>query len=207
MRIDHLAFRVADRLKTVDFFQKALGYKVQTEFTIDFGEGDTAKCFALEPSEKLNLPVSILPWVYGAVIYAGGGEKWDGSNRFQEVTSTVQEHIQVYHMPPEIFVSDGTPGSIVGNWVAARGGIGGLHHIAYQVKSVKDTMEEWKSKGYAEFTSEKPFECPGLTQCFTKPSELCGVIFEFIEREEFGFCAGNVKELMLSTASLDANIK
>jgi 4-hydroxyphenylpyruvate dioxygenase-like putative hemolysin len=54
-------------------------------------------------------------------------------------------------------------------------------------------------KGYAEFTSDKPMECPGLKQCFTKPSELTGVIFEFIERQEFGFCQQNVKALMEST--------
>lgn len=102
-------------------------------------------------------------------------------------------------MPPEIFISDGTPNSIVGKWVAARQGVGGLHHIAFQTSSVVETMKEWKEKGYAEFTSEQPFRCPGLTQCFTKPSELCGVIFEFIERGEFGFCKENVAQLMTSS--------
>jgi hypothetical protein len=42
-----------------------------------------------------------------------------------------------YHIAPEIFVSDGSPGSIVGDWVAARGGVGSIHHLAYQVPSVK----------------------------------------------------------------------
>lgn len=60
-------------------------------------------------------------------------------------------------------------------------------------------MQEWKEKGYAEFTTDKPLTCPGLTQCFTKPSELTGVIFEFIERGEHGFCKKNVKSLMEST--------
>lgn len=102
-------------------------------------------------------------------------------------------------MPPEIFVSDGTPDSIVGKWVAARDNVGGIHHIAYQVESVEKTMEEWKSKGYAEFSSTKPLTCPGLTQVFTKPSQLTGVIYEFIEREEYGFCKENVQALMEST--------
>jgi catechol 2,3-dioxygenase-like lactoylglutathione lyase family enzyme len=192
MRLDHIAFRVKDRVKTAEFFQKAFGYKVQTEFPIDFGDGDVVKCLALEPPEKLPLSVDILPWLYGGSIY-------------HEVNGAVHEKIQEYHMPPEIFVSDGTPNSIVGKWVAARGGIGGIHHLAYQVKSVEEKMQEWKDKGYAEFTSDKPFQCPGLTQAFTQPSDLCGVIFEFIEREEFGFCSGNVRQLMLSTA--DANMK
>jgi 4-hydroxyphenylpyruvate dioxygenase-like putative hemolysin len=63
-------------------------------------------------------------------------------------------------------------------------------------------MKEWKEKGYAEFTSDEPMRCPGLTQVFTKPSELTGVIFEFIERGEFGFCQSNVRALMDSTKDL-----
>ena len=30
------------------------------------------------------------------------------------------------HAPPKIFVSDGPEGSIVGDWVAERGGVGGV---------------------------------------------------------------------------------
>ena len=43
------------------------------------------------------------------------------------------------------------------------------------VDSVKETMNEWKEKGYAEFLTEEPLACPGLTQVFTKPSELTGL--------------------------------
>ena len=50
-----------------------------------------------------------------------------------------------------------------------------------------------------EFASEEPLRCPGLTQVFTKPMKLTGVIYEFIEREAQGFCADNVKDLMKST--------
>ena len=100
-------------------------------------------------------------------------------------------------MPPEIFVSEGTPGSIVYEWVKQRGP--GIHHIAMQVDSVEDTMAEWQRKGWAEFTSEAPMKCEGLTQVFTKPSQLTGVIYEFIERGTFGFCKENVKALMEST--------
>ena len=104
-----------------------------------------------------------------------------------------------YHAPPEIFVSDGPEGSIVGDWVAERGGVGGVHHIAYQVENVEATMKEWKEKGYAEFYSDEPMICPGLVQVFTKPSELTGVIYELISREGKGFCEVNVKGLMEST--------
>jgi catechol 2,3-dioxygenase-like lactoylglutathione lyase family enzyme len=176
MRLDHIAYRVSDRLKTADFFIDALGYKIQQEFQIDFSDGSKADCIALEPPEKLQ-PNSL--WTL----------------QFFGLSPTIPE----YHLAPEIFVSDGTPGSIVADWVASRGGIGGIHHLAYQVKSVQKTMDEWLEKGYAEFSTEKPLSCPGLIQVFTKPSVLTGVIYEFIERGEHGFCKDNVKNLMESS--------
>ncbi len=173
MRIDHLAFRVRDRQATVKFFCETLGYKVQQEFPIYFDDvkADFAMCTALEPPEKLDAPV---PWT---VVIPG----------------TEQE----YHIPPEIFISEGSPGSIVGEWVKEHGP--GLHHIAIQVDSVEETMREWQRKGWAEFSSDAPLHCEGLTQVFTRPSQLTGVIFEFIERGKFGFCKENVKALMEST--------
>lgn len=178
-RLDHIAYRVADRNKTANFFIKAFGYKIQQEFQLEFDNGTTADCIALEPPEKL---VSGAPWT---ILLADEEERAEAK--------------QQYHLPPEIFVSDGVPGSIVGDWVAARGGIGGIHHMAYQVESVEETMKEWQEKGYCEFSSDKPFSCPGLTQVFSKPSELTGVVYEFIKREGFGFCKDNVKRLMQST--------
>lgn len=73
--------------------------------------------------------------------------------------------------------------------------------MAYQVKDVKGTMQEWKEKGYAEFYSEEPISCkdPDLTQVFSKPSELTGVVYELISREGDGFCRDSVKQLMEST--------
>jgi methylmalonyl-CoA/ethylmalonyl-CoA epimerase len=101
---------------------------------------------------------------------------------------------------PEIFVSDGSENSIVAKWVADQpGGNGGVHHIAYRVDDVAATMAKWRAAGLAEFTTEKPLECPGLIQCFTKPHPLTGVIYEFIKRDGPGFCAANVKKLMLSS--------
>jgi catechol 2,3-dioxygenase-like lactoylglutathione lyase family enzyme len=185
MRLDHIAYRVADRHKTAQFFIDAFGYKIQQEFKLDFGEGKYADCIALEPPEK-KLPG--VPWVTSEVIYQRAADP-----------PVMMETMQEYHLPPEIFVSDGNPGSIVGDWVAARGGIGGIHHIAYQVDNVYAAMRQWKEKGFAEFSSDEPMACPGLTQIFTKPSELTGVIYEFIKRDKFGFCRENVKALMEST--------
>jgi hypothetical protein len=161
----------------------AFGYKFQSEFDIFFNDEktDVARCIALEPPEKVSVE---MPFIKSVNLFVKGDCTFE------------------YHMAPEIFVSEGSEGSIVGNWVKARGGIGGIHHIAYQVESVQKTMDEWKEKGYAEFTSDKPMTCPGLTQVFTKPSELTGVIYEFIERSEHGFCKENVRQLMESTKSL-----
>ena len=183
MRIDHLAFRVKNRKATTKFLMDALKYKIQTEFNIKFDDGTMAECIALEPPEK---QFNGVPWTTICNPVVEG--KWAEN--------------QEYHLAPEIFVSDGEPNSIVGKWVADRNGIGGLHHIAYMVDSVKETMNEWKEKGYAEFLTKEPLTCPGLTQVFTKPSELTGVIYEFIERENEGFCTENVKELMISTKEI-----
>lgn len=190
MRIDHIAYRTADRQKTANFFIEALGYKIQTTFEPKFSDGTTqgVKCIALEPPEKTTENDHTAPFTY-----------WLRPEVRLEKTDYFFETYVKYHMAPELFVSDGPPDSIVGKWVAERGGIGGIHHIAYQVSDVQAIMDEWKAKGYAEFLSDKPLECPGLTQVFTKPSELTGVIYEFITREGQGFCAENVGGLMEST--------
>lgn len=145
-----------------------------------FDDGSTCECTALEPPEKNDKD---LPW--SKTLITCGIE--------------VQSFHTDYHLAPEIFVSEGQPGSIVEQWVKERNGVGGIHHLAYQVASVENTMNEWREKGYAEFCSEEPLTCPGLTQVFTKPSELTGVIYEFITRGDRGFCAENVKALMEST--------
>ena len=179
MRLDHIAYRVADRHKSANFFIDAFGYKIQEEFEIEFDNGSKAKCIALEPPEKISKD---MPWncVIENEFFSNG----------------------VYHLAPEIFVSDGEPDSIVGKWVARRDGIGGIHHMAYQVDSVENTILAWQEKGWADFTSNQPFKCEGLTQVFSKPHPLTGVIYEFIEREDVGFCKGNVKALMESTAKI-----
>lgn len=185
MRLDHIAYRVANRDETVKFLQDAFGYHFQAEFEIFFNDEKTDKalCIALEPPEKTSPK---LPFHHTHIGFEGAGD---------------------YHLAPEIFVSEGTPGSIVWNWVQARGGIGGIHHLAYEVESVEKQKQLWIEKGWGDFTSDRPFRCDDLTQIFSKPHKLTGVIFEFIERKGFGFCKDNVKELMKSTAQIDGNMK
>lgn len=186
MRLDHIAYRVSDREKTVKFFVDAFGYTVQTEgFEPIFSDGTSqgVKCTVLAPPEKLE------------------GAPWQCFLVDDKVIPPWLDKVE-YHTPPELFISSGPAESIVGKWVAARDGIGGIHHLAYQVDNVQVKMDEWKEKGYAEFLSQEPLTCPGLTQVFTRPSELTGVIFEFINRGKDGFCAENVAGLMESTKEL-----
>ena len=186
MRLDHIAYRVKNRRKTAKFFKKAFGYTVEREFKIKFNDGSKAECLALIPSEDRH--PSTAEW---DVLLADAPTEGSVAN--------VDFHS--YHAPPEVFVSDGPKDSIVGNWVAERGGVGGIHHIAYQVDEVEETMREWEKLGYAGFYSDSPISCdnPKLTQVFTKPSELTGVIYELISREGDGFCKDSVKKLMEST--------
>jgi len=186
MRLDHIAYRVKDRHKTYDFFHRAFGYNLGTSFEIKFGDGSHADCLALLPPEDRPVNTS----------------EWDVLLADKPVETTDEEaNFHSYHVPPEIFVSDGGIGSIVGDWVTERGGVGGIHHIAYQVDDVFAAMKRWKEEGYAEFYTDKPISCknPRLTQVFTKPSELTGVIYELITREGDGFCQNSVRELMEST--------
>jgi catechol 2,3-dioxygenase-like lactoylglutathione lyase family enzyme len=186
MRLDHIAYRTADRNKTSQFFIDAFGYKVDNEFDIKFTDeygklSGVARCMALTPPEKLHQVADSLNLLWSMNIF------------------------QVdYHLAPEIFVSDGTPESIVGKWVQRRGGVGGIHHLAYQVEDVRAVAKEWVDNGWAEFNGDV-LTCPedDLDQIFTKPHPLTGVIYEFISRGRHGFCKSNVGRLMESTKDND----
>jgi len=191
MRIDHYAYRVKDRMATVDLLVAAFGYVEAEEFTIEFEDGTCANCTALIPPESIDyklgnydpmpyrLPIGLIDMPFGQI------------------------PMLTYHQAPEIFVSQGTPGSIVDAWVQERGGVGGVHHIAYEVEDVALKMKEWTACGIAEFTTDEPVKnVEGLTQCFTKPiSNLGGMVIEFIKRgkDNKGFNVDSVRELMEST--------
>lgn len=176
LRLDHYALRVKDRYEAAEFYIKVMGYKLQTEFDIKFDDGTTASCLALEPVHK-----SLKPFDYYKNIPSSFG--------FCE-----------YHLPPEIFISDGDKNSIINKWVEERNGIGGIHHIALQTDFVDKVMQEWKSFGI-QFESEQPLVCDDLIQIFTKPLIFAGgLVYELITRKDHGFCSENVKKLMLSTS-------
>ena len=181
MRLDHIAYRVKDRHETANLVTEIFGYTIDEEFNVDFDDGSTARCCAMTPPEKKGNP----PWMI------------KGANVFE----SQQFLSSVFHMAPEIFISDGDSNSIVGNWVRDRGGVGGIHHIAYQVDDIDSTFNHLKDNG-VEFLSENIIKCPSddMNQKFTKPLDLIGcIIIELIQRGDKGFCRDSVKDLMEST--------
>jgi catechol 2,3-dioxygenase-like lactoylglutathione lyase family enzyme len=182
MRLDHIAYRVQDRHATSKQLSELFGYSVGVEFDIQFDDGSVADCIAMVPPEKDNGLATLMPipWT--------------------RMAAGIERPLE-YHLAPEIFISDGTEDSIVGSWVRERGGIGGIHHMAYQVNDIQETVRRWRSSGI-KFLSEEVIDCPedNLRQIFTKPLDVVGgIIFELIERGEKGFCQNAVKDLMNST--------
>jgi catechol 2,3-dioxygenase-like lactoylglutathione lyase family enzyme len=183
MRLDHIAYRVADRKAAAAFFVSAFGYRIADEFRIKFDNGESAKCFALAPPERMS-EEQLRSFDVATKVFVPDSPK------------------ATFHLAPEVFVSEGTPDSIVGKWVAERGGIGGLHHLAYEVEDVDEQMQDWRMRGLAEFTTEEPISNTGdLVQCFTKVHPITGIIYEFIKRgaNNKGFNVDSVRDLMEST--------
>mgnify|MGYP001591950350 CR=1 FL=1 len=178
MILDHIAYRTKDRFKTAQFFITNFDYRLATEFEIDFEENGKVECLVLKPTQAFC----------------------EGTQRFFEGIPSVWTGMYgaVYQKSPEIFISDSQdPNTPVGKWVKERGGIGGVHHLAYSVEDIELQKKEMESRGI-EFSSEI-IDCPedGLRQVFTKPLEvLGGVIVELIERSKEGFCKNSVKKLM-----------
>ena len=114
----------------------------------------------------------------------------------------LQPDIAEKFMLPEVFVSEGSPGSIVEKWIQnTLNGQGGIHHLAYKVDDIDPIVKQWKDGGI-EFLTEDVVDCPDddLRQIFTKPQPLLGgVIIELIERGDKGFCQNSVKDLMEAT--------
>ncbi len=86
MRLDHIAYRVADRHKSAEFFINCFGYRIAENlpegFKIYFKDETHAKCLVLLPPEKYT---ENLPWetyIYG----------------------NTPDIKQSYHLPPEIFI-------------------------------------------------------------------------------------------------------
>jgi catechol 2,3-dioxygenase-like lactoylglutathione lyase family enzyme len=188
MRLDHIAIRAVNRWETAKFWINAFGYRLHEEFK-PFDD-DSVKCLVLLPSERSS---SAIPFIM-PLSCCEAELDLDTGQCPEHGSDTCAE----YHIAPEVFISDGIPESIVGNWVAENGE--GIHHLAYMVDDVEEAMKHWKANGWGEFLSEQPQTCPGIEQVFSKPFNILGgILIEFIKRNERGFCKENVAKLMNST--------
>lgn len=188
MRLDHIAFRVTNRWETAKFWINAFGYRIQEEFR-PYGD-DSVKCIALTPPERVAPAV---PFVMPLECCEADLDEDTGQCPTHGDATCAE-----YHMAPEIFISDGQPGSVVGDWVAKYGS--GIHHLAYMVDDVEEAMKHWQANGWGAFLSEKPLTCPGIEQVFSEEQDVIGgVLIEFIKRSDRGFCQDNVAKLMDST--------
>lgn len=171
---DHLAFRVntENHEKACQMFIDLFGYVKSDEFEPVFSDGTTqnTRCTVLTPK---------------------------GINK--DTPRVIEQNGVKYQTIPEIFISSSTdPNSIVAKYVKNRNDIGNIHHCAFTVENVDQTMKRFTEAGY-KFLTKNALVCEELTQTFTEPSDLVGVIFEFLERRSGNFCKDSVGGLMEST--------
>lgn len=96
MRLDHIAYRVKDRNKTAQFFIDAFGYKIQTEFEINFDDGTTAKCIALEPPEKIKASNALkIPWTD---MYVCSPKTWGHTDPLENIKQASAANVEL-HLP------------------------------------------------------------------------------------------------------------
>ncbi len=117
----------------------------------------------------------------------------------QLVDSVANSYALKHPSEVDLFVSSGVPDSLIGRWVKAYGGKGGIHHLAYATEDVAKEMTRWVEDGI-EFQTLGPLVCScekPITQIFTKESPVTGIVYELIHRNGHpGFCEENVKRLM-----------
>lgn len=128
-----------------------------------------AKCIVLSPSEKPKVNEKLSSYI--RVLKA------NPESIFSEREIEDEKYVE-YHIPPNIFVLDGNENSEINNWVKKRSNLGGIHHIAFQVKNLKKIINTLEEKKYVElsYTSLLKFN-----RIFTKPNKFTGLIYEFIE--------------------------
>lgn len=196
MRLDHIAYRVLNRRLAAAFYIKIFDYIIKDEFEIVLEDKSKAKCIALEPNEtKQNTSRSVKTYETGYY-----KKPLNAALVFEDYSYVTTQN---WHSPPDIFVSDGPEGSLIHDWVVKHGGVGGIHHLAYEVDDIHVAMENYK-KHELKFLTDEPMECDNLLQIFSFPNPYTGIIYEFIQRknEKLGFCKDNVKKLMDSTKEL-----
>ena len=78
-------------------------------------------------------------------------------------------------------VESSNPDSMYNRFIAERGE--GIHHIAFQVEDLRQTMTEWKTKG-VRFTMDPPLGASGSRRAiitFTDPETSDGLVVELCQ--------------------------
>jgi methylmalonyl-CoA epimerase len=73
------------------------------------------------------------------------------------------------------------PDSPVGKFIEKRGQ--GMHHIAYRVENIDESLEELKSKGVNLIDEKARIGADGARIAFIHPKDMKGVLIEFVERD------------------------
>lgn len=169
IRIDHITYRVPNRIEAADFFVDVFSYDVVKEFAIKLPNRTFAKCIVLSPPEKSSINGKLSSYI--RVLKASP------ESIFSEGEIEDEKYVE-YHIPPDIFVIDGDENSEINNWVKKRSNLGGIHHMAFQVKNLKKIINLIEEKKHVEisYTSFLKFN-----RIFTKPNKVTGLIYEFIE--------------------------
>jgi methylmalonyl-CoA/ethylmalonyl-CoA epimerase len=79
-------------------------------------------------------------------------------------------------------VESSNPDSMYNRFIAERGE--GIHHIAFQVEDLRQTMAEWKTKG-VRFTMDPPLGASGSRRAiitFTDPETSDGLVIELCQQ-------------------------
>lgn len=70
MKLDHIAYRVRDRIKTAGLFNSMFGYSFATEFDVKFDDGSIAQCIVMTPPVH---PIALVP--EGHEIFISDGDE------------------------------------------------------------------------------------------------------------------------------------
>lgn len=72
--------------------------------------------------------------------------------------------------------------SPIAKFIEKNGGRGGVHHIAFNVESVAEALEEAKKAGIRLIDVQPRKGAENLNIAFLHPKSTCGVLFEFCEQ-------------------------
>jgi methylmalonyl-CoA/ethylmalonyl-CoA epimerase len=102
-------------------------------------------------------------------------------NRLEDVPS---EQVAIAFMPvgeSEVeLVKPTTEESGVAKFLADKNGVGGMHHLCFEVDDIEEMMAQLKEKG-VRLLADAPKELPGRKMVFVHPKSTGGVLVELYQ--------------------------